>query len=148
MAVRPEMKRKVLSEAGHVCHYCPAPATTVDHVNPLARGGTNARANLVASCAPCNHERGTFPYELWKRFIRRFGPLPSHWRRQGANLFRVMAVGNIVARVGTTRAEEIVRVRWGLPPRDALTLLTRYRNRTERQNDAYDERLPLLRKVA
>lgn len=36
------------------CAYCPAPATTVDHVIPLARGGTNYEGNLVPACKRCN----------------------------------------------------------------------------------------------
>jgi len=35
------------------CYYCPAPATTVDHVRAVARGGRH-RGNLVPCCEPCN----------------------------------------------------------------------------------------------
>lgn len=46
------------------CHWCQADlsqtpsAATVDHVIPLARGGTNDRKNLVLACYTCNQERG------------------------------------------------------------------------------------------
>lgn len=41
------------------CSYCgKLPAMGVDHVLPLARGGTNALANLVAACLPCNQSKG------------------------------------------------------------------------------------------
>lgn len=41
-----------------VCHYCQsevgAEHLTMDHVVPLARGGTSSKNNLVPSCRACN----------------------------------------------------------------------------------------------
>lgn len=31
---------------------------TVDHMKPLARGGTNHPTNLIGLCSPCNAEKG------------------------------------------------------------------------------------------
>lgn len=31
---------------------------TIDHVVPLAQGGSNHPFNLVAACSPCNNRRG------------------------------------------------------------------------------------------
>lgn len=39
------------------CVYCAAPATTVDHVVPLARGGREHPDNLVPACGPCNFSK-------------------------------------------------------------------------------------------
>lgn len=36
------------------CVYCTAPATEVDHVRPLSRGGIEHAANLVPACKSCN----------------------------------------------------------------------------------------------
>lgn len=58
-----------------ICYYCgtgieaqrkgraqpPAYATTIDHMVPIALGGTNARANLVAACLACNLRKGALP---------------------------------------------------------------------------------------
>ena len=41
---------------------CGARATQVDHIIPLKDGGTNDRANLVASCKPC-HSRKTAKHD-------------------------------------------------------------------------------------
>jgi 5-methylcytosine-specific restriction endonuclease McrA len=49
-------RRRVLTP-GARCHYCPAPATTVDHVVPVARGGGHA-GNLVPACTSCNASKG------------------------------------------------------------------------------------------
>ena len=62
------LKRK----QGDRCYYCrvrmtasappgePRPPTmrTVDHVVPLAAGGTNEAGNLVLACNRCNREKG------------------------------------------------------------------------------------------
>ena len=42
------------------CVYCGSPATEVDHVRPLARGGWEHESNLVPACKSCNsgkHDR-------------------------------------------------------------------------------------------
>ena len=48
----------VLARDGRRCGYCPATATTVDHVLPRARGGRNTWSNTVAACDPCNQRKG------------------------------------------------------------------------------------------
>ncbi len=54
MAVR----ARVLRRDGGVCHWCAGPADHVDHLLPLALGGTDDDGNLVAACASCNLGRG------------------------------------------------------------------------------------------
>ncbi|GAA4471212.1 HNH endonuclease [Rhodococcus olei] len=40
------------------CAYCASPvATTIDHVLPRSRGGTNSWSNLVACCRTCNQRK-------------------------------------------------------------------------------------------
>jgi 5-methylcytosine-specific restriction enzyme A len=54
-----KVRAAVLNRDGWVCHYCGAPAITVDHVVPLARGGARLDPhNLVACCRSCNARRG------------------------------------------------------------------------------------------
>jgi 5-methylcytosine-specific restriction endonuclease McrA len=53
------VRSAVLMRYDNVCAYCGAPATEVDHVVPVARGGSALDpANLVASCLPCNRRKG------------------------------------------------------------------------------------------
>ena len=44
-----------------ICHYCDKKfkktALTLDHVVPLARGGTSTRGNMVPACRACNREK-------------------------------------------------------------------------------------------
>lgn len=57
LAAREPAYRRLRAEilaANPVCVYCGAPATTVDHVIPVAKGGTSDPGNLVAACIACN----------------------------------------------------------------------------------------------
>lgn len=47
----------VLARDRHICHWCHAPADTVDHVRPKVLGGTDELPNLVAACRSCNSAR-------------------------------------------------------------------------------------------
>ncbi len=53
--------KEILEAQGHRCAYCRADlrktAKHVDHIVPLARGGSNGRANLQYLCAPCNQAK-------------------------------------------------------------------------------------------
>lgn len=53
-------RNRALVLAGNpLCHWgCGRPATTADHLKPVARGGTHDLANLVPACGRCNYSRG------------------------------------------------------------------------------------------
>jgi 5-methylcytosine-specific restriction endonuclease McrA len=51
-------RRNVLLRDASTCQYCSAPATTLDHVMPVSRGGAWAWTNLVACCGRCNAKKG------------------------------------------------------------------------------------------
>lgn len=44
-----------------ICHYCERKFSpkqlTMDHVVPLARGGTSSKGNIVPSCKDCNSKK-------------------------------------------------------------------------------------------
>lgn len=48
---------------GGCCWMCGMPATTIDHVLPLSRGGSEWPANLRPACNPCNARKGA---RSWK----------------------------------------------------------------------------------
>jgi 5-methylcytosine-specific restriction endonuclease McrA len=52
----------ILKAQNHRCAYCRSDLRKakrhVDHIQPLARGGSNDRANLQYLCAPCNLAKG------------------------------------------------------------------------------------------
>jgi len=48
------------------CVYCGAPAKTVDHVRPLARGGAEHVSNLVPACKACNCQKNNRLLTEWR----------------------------------------------------------------------------------
>lgn len=56
MAVSKRTRFEVLRRDNHTCRYCNASNAplTVDHVTPVALGGTDTPDNLVAACRDCN----------------------------------------------------------------------------------------------
>lgn len=58
MPVSKRLRYEVLRRDDHTCRYCGAGAPdaklTVDHVVPVALGGTDTPDNLVTACADCN----------------------------------------------------------------------------------------------
>jgi 5-methylcytosine-specific restriction endonuclease McrA len=62
-----------------ICHYCGRKfgprELTMDHVVPLARGGTSTPGNIVPACRECNRDKklGTPAEELLRRLGRDAG---------------------------------------------------------------------------
>lgn len=54
-----------------------APATTVDHIVPVSRGGTNALENLQPACGPCNRQKSDAPSQVAAADERRPSPSQS-----------------------------------------------------------------------
>lgn len=58
MAVTKRTRYEVLKRDNYACRYCGATAPdatlTIDHVTPVALGGTDDPSNLVAACRDCN----------------------------------------------------------------------------------------------
>jgi 5-methylcytosine-specific restriction protein A len=46
-------RKEILERDRHVCGYCGAPATTVDHVTAKTDGGTDDPSNLISCCQRC-----------------------------------------------------------------------------------------------
>jgi 5-methylcytosine-specific restriction endonuclease McrA len=53
------------------CAYCGQPGGEVDHIIPLARGGTHSIGNLTSSCRRCNSSKGMKLLIEWKRDANR-----------------------------------------------------------------------------
>ena len=53
---------------GGLCAYCRCErATTLDHIKPRSKGGSNLRSNLVPACQACNHDKGSQNWLTWYR---------------------------------------------------------------------------------
>ncbi|MDU2239953.1 HNH endonuclease [Paenibacillus sp.] len=94
-----EYRKTALKRDRHTCLWCGAPATTVDHIVPSSKGGSDLPHNLIASCSECNSKRGNrsafrylqekretvpHPLKLRYRLLRAtMGPyLQSRWKRR------------------------------------------------------------------
>lgn len=61
-AQKKEARKKLLKRDGPTCTYCHREfneneTPTIDHVIPLALGGTSQLENLVLACWRCNHRK-------------------------------------------------------------------------------------------
>ncbi|MGG6309247.1 HNH endonuclease [Paenibacillus macerans] len=53
-----DYRKAALERDNHTCLWCGCPATTVDHIIPSSKGGSDLPRNLLASCSECNSKRG------------------------------------------------------------------------------------------
>jgi 5-methylcytosine-specific restriction endonuclease McrA len=53
-----KIRERILIRDGYLCQYCGNDATTVDHVIPISKGGTDEPDNLLAACTRCNYSKG------------------------------------------------------------------------------------------
>ncbi|MGG3280231.1 HNH endonuclease [Paenibacillus solani] len=51
-------RKAALKRDHHTCLWCGQYATTVDHIIPASKGGSDLPHNLIASCSECNTKRG------------------------------------------------------------------------------------------
>ena len=60
-----ENRLKVFERDSYKCHYCRKQLTrftaTLDHIQPVSKGGDNSYENLVTACLHCNSRRGSRP---------------------------------------------------------------------------------------
>lgn len=71
-------KIEALKEQKGCCIYCKTPLrrseATADHKRPKKRGGSDARENIAAACAPCNHAKGHMWETKFWRLIKGNNP--------------------------------------------------------------------------
>lgn len=67
--VTAEQRREIFALFSGFCAYCNSPATDLDHVIPLSRGGLDEPLNVVPACRSCNCSKGTkLPLE-WRPLL-------------------------------------------------------------------------------
>jgi 5-methylcytosine-specific restriction endonuclease McrA len=87
--ILPETQDLVRRRAGYQCEYCHTSEQwqyvpfTVDHVIPLARGGSDDPNNLALACFHCNRrkaDRLTAPDPTSGEHVALFNPRQDDWR--------------------------------------------------------------------
>lgn len=106
MAISKRTRFEVMRRDGNRCIYCGATAKetqlTIDHVIPIALGGTDDLTNLVTACTPCNS--GKTSVNADEEFVARVDDDTARWRR-------AMAVAARIRRdESDTRAEELAQL--------------------------------------
>ncbi|WP_254510412.1 HNH endonuclease [Anatilimnocola floriformis] len=70
-SARRKRKRERMMRQHPYCTYCGLKLnnenSTLDHIRPISRGGTNHDDNLVLSCRKCNAEKGDQLHHKWLR---------------------------------------------------------------------------------
>jgi 5-methylcytosine-specific restriction enzyme A len=61
ISIPPEVRQYILERNNFQCQSCNASgqnlALQIDHIIPLAKGGTNDLSNLQVLCQPCNSQK-------------------------------------------------------------------------------------------
>lgn len=60
------VRKEIRARDGHCCFYCAYPFSdefpaTLEHLLPIAAGGSDHVSNLVLACDPCNKKVGDWP---------------------------------------------------------------------------------------
>jgi 5-methylcytosine-specific restriction endonuclease McrA len=66
-AVPGRIAASVVAREGRRCTYCGSTEGPfdLDHIFPVARGGTNDASNLTLACASCNRSKGAKTLREW-----------------------------------------------------------------------------------
>ncbi|MEY2880351.1 MAG: hypothetical protein RLZZ15_2731 [Verrucomicrobiota bacterium] len=108
MTVPSQLRRTVITRAGHRCEYCglaqagQEAAFHLDHVVPVAADGPTAAANLALACVSCSLRKGarqSAPDPQTGEPVDLFNPRREHW----SDHFRWVGA-TIVGRTPTGRA--------------------------------------------
>lgn len=66
---RRRRKRVLLAKHAGKCFWCKTELTyetaTLDHLEPMSKGGRDRMTNLVIACEPCNRARGCWAKPHW-----------------------------------------------------------------------------------
>lgn len=52
-----------------LCTYCGEPATSIDHIVPISRGGTGERENLTPACGRCNSRKNAMSVSAFLKIL-------------------------------------------------------------------------------
>jgi hypothetical protein len=67
MAISKRLRFEILRRDNHACRYCgaaaPGTVLVVDHVVPVALGGSDEPSNLATACDPCNSGKSATPLD-------------------------------------------------------------------------------------
>ena len=74
-----KFRTRILERDNYICYFCGEPGDTLEHLQPVSKGGKNTEDNCVCACARCNNEKGDmserqynkYLYDLYKKYKKR-----------------------------------------------------------------------------
>lgn len=68
---RKEIKAQLIKKNGQKCGYCfhKERKLTLDHIQPLSKGGEDKIHNIILTCEECNQLKGDMDIDEWLKFI-------------------------------------------------------------------------------
>jgi len=108
----PGRRLVILGREKNACVYCTAPLSedtfVLDHLVPVAKGGTNRKHNLVAACEVCNRRRGeSEPVEFLRENYRQSLLTQEEFLSQKAYIEVLLSDGLANTRLQTDRASRL-----------------------------------------
>jgi hypothetical protein len=86
IAVKVWLRTRLSGEQNHRCAWCGCHTTelrdrkdssTIEHVQPLSKGGADEYANMVMACSDCNQRRGVKEVTVFMAFVSKGKPVPA-----------------------------------------------------------------------
>lgn len=68
---RIKIKNELMKENGRKCGYCfkSVKNLTIDHIQPLSKGGRDIKENMMLSCAECNEIKADMTIDEWVKHL-------------------------------------------------------------------------------
>lgn len=86
---------EIFKRDGFVCQYCgstpPSVTLHVDHIHPVAKGGTNDGSNLITSCSACNQGKSDVLLSVVDGSLREKADLIKEREAQIKGYYKVLA---------------------------------------------------------
>ena len=93
---------RVFARDGYTCRYCggqpPGVKLVIDHMIPVAEGGTNDDDNLITSCEPCNQGKSDKP-------LKCIAPTDEVEKRLAQQYLEQIELAEMAARAARARVE-------------------------------------------
>ncbi|MCT2594259.1 HNH endonuclease [Streptomyces sp. N2-109] len=65
VCTEPYDRAALFARWSHTCCYCSSPATDVEHITPISKGGDDILSNVTVACAACNSSKGAKTLAQW-----------------------------------------------------------------------------------
>ncbi|MCF0124626.1 MAG: HNH endonuclease [Clostridia bacterium] len=105
---------KILKEGDSRCAYCGiglSQATfTLDHARPKSRGGSNYYENLKPCCKFCNHIKGSYSIESFKKHLIELSKMGSDLGKKVKSKFHLAESDSPVIFYFEKKEEERIRL--------------------------------------